>query len=59
MIKLVKEANKLSNVDTLEIPYIDKYLEERRLTTDTKDVQSSRTGSKAASIRSRRKHYPL
>lgn len=62
MVKLVKDSNKISATN-MDIPYINKYLEEKKL-TELKDIHSSIAGSLASSRRSRisksrRKSYHL
>ena len=51
MIKLVKDGHKAS-ASSMDIPYIDKYLEEKKL-TEIKELQSSIAGSITSSKRSK------
>lgn len=57
MIKLVKDSSKVSST-SMDIPYINKYLEQKKL-TELKQLHSSIAGSIASSKRSRRKSYHL
>ena len=57
MIKLVKDGHKAS-ASSMDIPYIDKYLEEKKL-TEIKELQSSIAGSVTSSRRSKSRSFRL